>query len=289
MVTGMKIAIISDVHGNKPALDAVLAAARDAEVAAIWNLGDSSDWLPDSAAVLDTLRSHVDINIAGNHDHAVTGQLTQEQMDDFSDIALSSIAATRQDLTDRPDLHDWLASLPSSMIVSAHEQDFMLVHGAPQDTVWAYLDHKDAAKHAFWLMDEHIQLGFNGHTHIPFAWHQRADKNGGYLADPRQRDPDLITDRRIDLNANDRYLICPGSVGLPRKRHASQGIELRAQWGLLDLAEASFTWMHTTYDIDLVLARIDAFDVSDDAKWALREQFGLRRPKRDRQRRRRQS
>ena len=124
----MRIAVLSDIHGNLPALEAVLAALEPYD--AVWQLGDVVGYGPQPNEVVARLIDERAVGVRGNHDAAAVGEL---ETDAFNDEARAAIEWTAEEL-DAP-AREWLAGLPAQLI----DAPFTLVHGSPRDPVWEYV------------------------------------------------------------------------------------------------------------------------------------------------------
>jgi protein phosphatase len=157
----MKIAIISDIHGNLEALEALTEPYDE-----LWVLGDLVNYGPDPAAVVDFVRARAAVVIRGNHDDAVGFNrdprcsapykaMAKETMD-FSLSALSS------------EQRDYLASLPLVVTRQIDDTQFILCHAAPSDPLYKYIP----ANSPEWDREMHgkdADLLLVGHTHTPFV------------------------------------------------------------------------------------------------------------------------
>ena len=228
----MRVAIVSDIHGNRHAFEAVLGAARDEGVDEIWCLGDLVGYGADPDACVALAAEHCAICLSGNHDLAVTGGLS---LDDFSRGA--ALAAEWTIETISGEARDWLAALSP-----AGEADgFGLYHASPRDPVWEYVLSTLAAE---LCLDTAVQrISFIGHSHVALAFH-RAE---GEPATGETR----RAGEEADLAASE-WLINPGSVGQPRDGDA------RAAWLLLDTAGPRAVWRREKYDIAGAAAAIRA-------------------------------
>lgn len=174
----MKVALLSDVHANLAALEAVLAALS--EVGAIWVTGDTVGYGPDPSDVIALLRERRAVMVAGNHDLAAA---TGQGIDMFNPHAAAAAKAHRGWLS--AEERDHLASLPLTHEAGA----FTLVHGSLRDPVWEYV--MTAAQAAATLALARTPHGCNGHTHIPriFRSGDRMLVNAGSVGQPRDGDP----------------------------------------------------------------------------------------------------
>jgi predicted phosphodiesterase len=222
----MRIAVISDVHSNLLALDAVLANAG--AVDAVWHLGDVVGYGPEPDAVVDRLASIGAVGVRGNHDAAACGGA---EIDWFNPDARSAMEWTRGVISDRT--RAWLRALPER-----REGDgFTLVHGSGRDPIWEYVTSSAAAQASLAAMN--TTHGLNGHTHIPAAF-LVVDDRVGRLGPEHGRQ-----DAAVQLGVG-RLLLNPGSVGQPRDG------DPRASYLILDTDNAAASWARVDYDIAAV-------------------------------------
>ncbi len=204
----MRIAVVSDIHGNLHALQAVLAAVKRERPDEIWCLGDLVGYGPRPNECCAVVEEIATICLAGNHD---LGVLERLELEEFSPDAARAARWTI-DVLD-PTARAYLESLEPSAKAEAAE----LFHASPRDPVWEYVLTAEAAAAALELTTAPIVLV--GHSHVPLAIVQAADRLGGGLA-PGGSEADL---------SRGRWLLNPGSVGQPRDG------DPRAAWLLLDL------------------------------------------------------
>jgi diadenosine tetraphosphatase ApaH/serine/threonine PP2A family protein phosphatase len=190
-----RVAVISDVHANRHALDAVLAAIEASGAEEIWCLGDLVGYGPEPNECCRAVAARAEICLAGNHDLVVLGSLP---IHDFAGDAAAAARWTQTVLAD--DSREFLAGLPSSM----RRNGVDLFHGSARDPVWEYVLSDEAAWWTFQATDQ--PLVFVGHSHVPLAIALDGDELGGGVA------PDGTV---VDLETG-RYLLNPGSVGQPR-------------------------------------------------------------------------
>jgi predicted phosphodiesterase len=216
----MRIAVLSDIHSNLPALDAVLTAAG--HVDAVWHLGDIVGYGPDPDGVVDRLRSIGAIGVRGNHDAAAVGG---SEIDWFNPDARRAMEWTRTALS--PETRSWLAALPERRTIDGVD----LVHGSPREPIWEYVISSDVARANLAILE--AQIGLHGHTHVPVAWIQDGDR------------VELFRPGRngtLDL-AGRRALVNPGSVGQPRDG------DPRASFLILDPESGQVVWQRVAYDV----------------------------------------
>jgi predicted phosphodiesterase len=185
--------ILSDIHANLEALDAVLADAGG-QYDQIVCCGDLVGYGPDPNAIVDWAREHLNAVVRGNHDKVCAGLETE---DNFSPLAALSAKWTRKALT--PQSRTYLADLPTG---PAEVNGFHLVHGSPSDEDEYLIDLDDAT-----LVGESVaeSLYFFGHTHVQGGFRFRGKRAGNIS----RRHP-------LPLLSDERYLVNPGSVGQPR-------------------------------------------------------------------------
>ncbi len=219
----MKVLIVSDIHANLVALEAVLAAAP--AVDAVWNIGDTIGYGPHPRECLDLMADHLaNASLAGNHDLACIGEIDLREFNPVAQIA--SRWTTRQ--LD-PDHRAYLKGLPVKTVAAGYS----LAHGSPRAPIWEYVTNAAVATDNFPYFD--TDVCFIGHTHLAMY---ALLKGGETVAEVKPlRDGDTL-----DLQAG-RYLINPGSVGQPRDR------DPRAAYGLLDTDRGTVTGHRVGYDI----------------------------------------
>ena len=223
----MRIAVVSDVHANLIALDAVLADAG--AVDAVWHLGDIVGYGPDPDGVVARLESIGATGVRGNHDAAAIGG---PEIDWFNPDARRAMEWTRTAIS-APTLR-WLGALPERRT----QGDFTLVHGSPRDPTWEYVLSAPVAKAGLAVLA--TRHGLHGHTHVPLGW--RSNGKWVEVVDPADQPVLQLDDRSTLLN--------PGSVGQPRDG------DPRASWGLLDTDAGTFAWRRVAYDIETVQSRM---------------------------------
>lgn len=222
--TNMRILLISDVHSNLSALDAVIQDAGDFEQ--VWCLGDVVGYGPQPNECISRLCGFNLICLAGNHDLAVVGKTA---LWDFTQSAREVIFWTRHWLTNAN--YDWLNSLSAAPLVVEHR--ITMVHASPRDPVWEYIVERATAKDNLAFMETPICL--NGHSHIPIIFRKPWD-GLKVLEEP------LPVNLPIHLTTYDQVFINPGSVGQPRDE------DPRASYALVDLDAMTLTHRRVQYD-----------------------------------------
>lgn len=220
----MRVLVFSDVHGNLPALEAVLQDAG--AVDAYWFLGDLVGYGPDPEACVQRVRSLPNlICLQGNHDAAVVGVLDTTF---FNTEAQRSVLWTREQLS--PAAKAFLRSRPPSRVLESW--DVTLVHGTPRHPLEEYLLSVASARAAFRAAK--TPLIFVGHTHLPGAFVEEDGHPHELKGHPR---------REVTLRATQRAIFNPGSVGQPR-----DGNPLAA-YALWETDSRRWEWRRVPYDV----------------------------------------
>lgn len=233
----MKVAILSDIHGNRQAFEAVLADVAAGEAREIWCLGDLVGYGADPDACVQLARAQTHVCLAGNHDLAVLGQIP---LDDFSRGAGMAARWTAEVMS--PVNLQFLASLQPQ-----GEQDGIgLYHASPRDPIWEYVLSALLAELCFDVQDHRVCLV--GHSHVALSF----DRQEGLPAtgEPRRAGSEL------DIGGGE-WILNPGSVGQPRDG------DPRAAWMMLDTAAWTATFRRTEYDIEGAAAAIRAARLPD--------------------------
>lgn len=225
----MRIAVLSDIHSNLPALEAVLADAG--AVDAVWHLGDVVGYGPDPDGVVARLAAVEAIGVLGNHDAAALGGPEIAWFNPDARAAAEWTAGTISAVT-----RSWLGDLPRTRV----EAGVTLVHGSPRDPLREYIVSREVAKANLALLT--TTIGLHGHTHVPIVFADQAE--GIVVESPHDGDG-------LDLGP-DRMLLNPGSVGQPRDG------DPRASYLMLDLGQRVASWRRVAYGIEPVQAAIRA-------------------------------
>ncbi len=226
----MRYAIISDVHANLDALDAVVADARAAGVEKFVCLGDSVGYGPLPAQTISRLRDIGAMTVAGNHDDAVSGRIGA---DGFIDLAGDAVERHRQSLGQNE--VDWLKSLGYVLEVDG----FVAVHGDLVDPGnFRYIDNPQAARLNFSATGS--SLVFVGHTHCPGVF-LVGGSGRVYQLDP----VDFI------MEEGKRYIVNPGSVGYPRE---SGGV-CRSSYVIYDSRTRSVCFRFLPFSVSSLIQR----------------------------------
>ena len=229
-MTLLRIAVLSDVHGNLPAFRAVLDDVATQEPDAVWFLGDLVGYgaQPDECAELAA--EHCDLCLAGNHDLGVLGEI---DIADFSPHAAAAALWTRENAAEGT--LDFLRGLKPEK----NGEAIGLYHASPRDPVWEYVLSTAQADQCIDAMNARVSA--IGHTHVALRF-TRTERD----VDGRQ----VEGGTELDISASE-WLINPGSVGQPRDG------DPRAAWLLLDTENWTARWNRVEYAIDEAAKAID--------------------------------
>lgn len=237
----MRYLILSDIHGNQPALAAVLRAAAADGFDSVVCLGDIVGYGADPNPVTDWVRQNALAVVRGNHDKAAVGL---EDLDWFNPAARASALWTRSTLS--PENRDWLAHLPRGPLQVGN---FQILHGSPIDEDEYLLRPAEAAQLIGYL---EAPVSFFGHTHVQggFQILRTAARPLPAVRRPAER-------AELTLEPDSLYLINPGSVGQPRDR------DPRAAWALYIPEERLVVFRRAEYDVAEASHRILAAGLPD--------------------------
>jgi predicted phosphodiesterase len=228
----MKVAVVSDIHSNRQAFEAVLEAVADSDASELWCLGDIVGYGADPDACVELARRHVAVCLAGNHDMAVVGELP---LDEFSRGASLAAQWTREVIA--PANLAFLADLRPA----GEEGSIGLYHASPRDPAWEYV--LSALLAELCLDSQPHRICLIGHSHVAssFVRHEGESATG----EPCREGAEL------DVSTGE-WLLNPGSVGQPRDG------DPRAAWLLLDLDGYAASYRRTSYDVAGAAAAIRA-------------------------------
>ena len=226
----MKIAIVSDIHANLAALQAVLADIDAvAPGATIWHTGDIVGYNAEPNEVIALLRERGAAGVMGNHDAAVLGELDVKW---FNPAAAAAVKWTATHIT--PENATWLHALPKISEMGAAT----LVHGSPREPLGEYVISAEGAREN--LMALSTPVLFHGHTHVPAYWALRGDSQATSVVIDGRAQP-LLSPSLVNV----------GSVGQPRDG------DVRASWVLWDRSDdgsgigalGTVQWRRVAYDV----------------------------------------
>ncbi len=233
----MLVAIVSDIHGNRHALEAVLADVASTDARELWCLGDVVGYGADPNDCCALVRENAAVCLAGNHDLAVIGTIP---LDEFSHGAALAARWTQEVLAD--DHVEWLRSLSPQ----GDEEEVGLYHASPRDPVWEYVLSTLLAELCLDVAEERVCLV--GHSHVALSF---VRPEGEAATGDTRRAGDAL-----DMSLGE-WLVNPGSVGQPRDG------DPRAAWLLLDTGSWHAEWRRTQYDIAGAAAAIRAARLPD--------------------------
>ena len=237
----MRLAVLTDIHGNRDALAAVLADVAVRGVDRIAVLGDIVGYGPDPEWCVERIMALADegaLVVRGNHDHAIAAR----------DEPMNALARAAIDWT-RPRIPaaqaEWLAGLPLTLALD----DILLVHASANDPGdWIYVTSEHRAMPSFRVSGARVILC--GHVHVPAL--MSCDLTGRVRA---QRIP---MGRPVPLIRSRRWLAVVGSVGQPRDAVPQAG------WALLDTVRNELTFRRVPYDTAAVAARLRAAGLPEE-------------------------
>lgn len=232
----MRILIISDIHANLAALEAVLSDAGDHD--ATWCLGDLIGYGPDPNQCVQRIRQLPNLNcLIGNHDAAALNLI---DISSFNLEAQQAVVWTQRQLT--PANADYIRSLPER-ITTEHVS---LAHGSPRYPIWEYLLDTRTAAQNFGHFE--TPFCFVGHSHLPVIFQNNSAHQSIELIVPET--PCLV-------NMTPRAIFNPGSVGQPRDR------DPRASYAIFDPDVFSWEYRRVEYDVRSVQERMAAANLPD--------------------------
>jgi predicted phosphodiesterase len=233
----VKVAVVSDIHGNRHAFEAVLEAVAASDAQELWCLGDLVGYGADPDASVALAKEHAAICLAGNHDLGVRGDLP---LDQFSRGAALAAEWTQQTISS--ETMEFLRGLEPSNT----DERVGLYHASPRDPIWEYVLSPLQAELCLDIQQHRICL--IGHSHVALSFWRPADAP----ATGQTRD----ADEGLELDSGE-WLINPGSVGQPRDG------DPRAAWLELDDERWTAVYRRTEYDIAGAAAAIRAARLPD--------------------------
>jgi diadenosine tetraphosphatase ApaH/serine/threonine PP2A family protein phosphatase len=218
----MQIALVSDIHSNFVALEAVLEALPPYDE--LWCLGDTIGYGPRPNECLAAVRDRATHVLTGNHDLASLGEIS---LDNFNSLARDANLWNNEQL--KPDLRTYLRERRGLLVAN----DTTLAHASPRDPIWEYILDVDTALDNL----EHFstQVCLVGHSHVPLIF--------AYDAQHRVRFAHAPAGSSVTLEPGTRYIFNPGSVGQPRDGNPD------AAYALWDTEHRTIRFERVSYDI----------------------------------------
>ncbi|MBA3943619.1 MAG: metallophosphoesterase family protein [Herpetosiphonaceae bacterium] len=218
----MRIVLVSDIHSNAVALDAVLAAAPQYDQ--LWCIGDTIGYGPQPnlcLARMSTLATHA---LTGNHDLACLGLVSLAQ---FNPVARTANQWNNEQL--EPEMREWLQARPARQDLP----DVTLAHASPRDPIWEYILDVETADANL----DHFTapLCIVGHSHVPLIFAHHAEGNEEFRH--------VESGQSVQLKPTTRYIFNPGSVGQPRDN------DPRAAYAVWDTESNTLRLNRVPYDI----------------------------------------
>lgn len=236
----MLIALLTDIHGNRPALEACLADAKAKNIDQYVFLGDFVGYGAEPQWVVDTLQTYLDqgaIAVVGNHDRAISD----------TSIRMNSVAKAAIDWT-RNQLDDKARTLLARLPLSVQDEGRLYVHAdASSPSSWKYVTDSETAWFSIDACDARIT--FVGHVHDPAVY--------GITATSKMARFQPVPNVSIPLLRQRRWLCVLGSVGQPRDGNPA------ACYGIYNTETSEMTYLRVPYDVEKAAARIRAAGLPD--------------------------
>ena len=227
----MHYLIVSDIHANLVALQAVLANAPAFDE--IWCLGDLVGYGPNPNECIERIQEYPHISLAGNHDWAALGKLDTRN---FNTDARAATIWTQSELS--PASREYLAGLPTHL----ERRGFYMAHASPREPVWEYILDANVAYENFYHFSTPVCLV--GHTHIPLIFELDEERQRCEIKGPP-------FNSHVNLSAR-RMIINPGSVGQPRDG------DPWASYAMLDTEDMTWEFRRVAYAIEITQERMRA-------------------------------
>jgi diadenosine tetraphosphatase ApaH/serine/threonine PP2A family protein phosphatase len=230
----LRVAAITDIHANLPALEAVLGAIDGAGAEQIWCLGDVLGYGAEPDRCADLVRERCSLRLVGNHDLAVLGALDVAA---FSEAAAEAVAWTRANVAERT------LEMLRELEPAGEREGIGLFHASPRDPVWEYVLSAEQADAC--LDVQPGRLALVGHSHVALFF-VRPPGGLGEVRGAQAGDDTLLQ------LGDGRWLINPGSVGQPRDG------DPRAAWLEIDTEADTARFHRVAYDVERAAAAIAA-------------------------------
>ncbi len=223
----MRLAVISDIHANLHALEAVLAEIDRDPPDELWCLGDVVGYGAQPNECARIVAERADLCLAGNHDLAALGEL---DISAFSPAAAEAARWTRDELEEEP--RKYLAGLETT----DESRDIALYHASPRDPIWEYVLTPEQAGECIARQSKRVAM--IGHSHIALCF--RAADDGDVDA---TQGAQVTGGTELDVS-DGRWLLNPGSVGQPRDG------DPRAAWLVLDTETWTASYERAEYAVN---------------------------------------
>jgi predicted phosphodiesterase len=246
----MTFAVISDIHSNREALEAVLNEIATLSVDAIYCLGDIVGYGPDPDECTEEVLARCGAAVRGNHDKAVVGLIDLEW---FNRVARESALWNRRNASEKT--LSLLRDLPKGPL--ALEEGIVICHGTPTDEDEYMLSSSAVEDSLRWIDTQSPQARccFHGHSHLPLVI-ERAGPG---------REARVRRDGEVRLAPGATYLINPGSVGQPRDGNP------RASFGIFDSKSLVYKNLRVSYAVKETQRKILEAGLPDELAWRLAE------------------
>lgn len=230
----MRVLILSDIHANLSALEAVLQDATG-RYDAVWCLGDTVGYGPQPDDCVSQVRSLNAVCVVGNHDWAALDRMDAEA---FNPEARRAVLWTRKQIS--ADNLAWLGALSSTPVEA---EGYTLTHASPRDPIWEYVTYLTVAGEN--LSHFNTRFCLVGHTHIPVLLVSVAGEKRMRVVSAQPGTP-------VELEKNWRGILNPGSVGQPRDA------DRRSAYAILDIDKGTWELRRVEYAIETTQARMRA-------------------------------
>lgn len=241
----MRTLIISDVHANLTALNAVLEDAGTFE--RVWCLGDLVGYGPDPNSCIERVAALPGLRcVKGNHDAAILGEIAIQTFNFEARASLTWLASQLSSTN-----LAWLAGLDERL---AFDQ-ISLAHGSPRNPIWEYIMDLETARENMRRFDTHICLV--GHTHLPRIYQMEGDNPQSTRLYRMPMDEPFTVEHKSIIN--------PGSVGQPRDN------DPRAAYLIHDDSNDHWTFKRIEYDVKQVQERILAAGLPERHAYRLKD------------------
>lgn len=222
----MRLAIISDIHSNLQAMQAVLADIDSLDIDGIISLGDNIGYGPQPEEVINILKSRRIPSVLGNHEHALNNPSYFQRLNPPTQFSLDINRSLME-----PKSLVYCKTLPTYIV----RYGGRFVHGCPPESVTTYLWDPSEIRMARLFISIPETVSFFGHTHIMSC----------YVNEGSHYKKVAVHIGTIELQSGCRYIINPGSVGQPRDL-----INFKAKYGIWDQEAGSFEFRNVAYDVE---------------------------------------